>query len=109
MKNRWNFPTENVMDIYFSLREQLEKSGKKCNEDLIEEKELIKKLEEIKQRREAFRLLSVEFGDLKHIIENARPPERTYPSDTQFIIDREKTMADIQKWKDKNKCETDKI
>lgn len=42
-------------------------------------------------------------------IENARPPKRTYPSDPQFIIDREKTMVDIQGWKDKNKCETDKI
>ena len=109
MINKWKFPTENVMEIYFSMREQFEKSGKKCNEDLIEEKELQKKLEEIKQRREVFRLLSVEFGDLKHIIENARPPQRTYSSDTQFIIDREKTMADIQEWKDRNKCETDKI
>ena len=101
--NKWKYPTENVMDEYFSLRDQFEKSAIKCSEDLIEEKELQKKLEEIKQRREAFRLLSVEFGDLKHIIENARPPKRTYPSDTQFIIDREKTMADIQKWKDENK------
>ena len=109
MINKWKYPTENVMAEYFSLREQLEKSGKKCNEDLIEEKELQKKLEEIKQRREAFRLLSVEFGDLKHIVENVRPPKRTYPSDPQFIIDREKTMADIQEWKDRNKCETDKI
>ena len=75
----------------------------------MKKKNFKKKLEEIKQRREAFRLLSVEFGDLKHIIENARPPKRTYPSDTQFIIDREKTMADIQGWKEKNKCATDKI
>lgn len=109
MINKWKFPTENVMTEYFSLREQLEKSGKKCSEDLIEEKELQKKLEEIKQRREAFRLLSVEFSDLKHIIENARPPKRTYPSDNQFIIDREKTMADIQGWKDKNKSKTIKL
>ena len=109
MKNIWKYPTENVMEKYFSMREQMEKSRKKYDEDIIEEKELQKKLEEIKQRREAFRLLSVEFSDLKHIIENARPPKRTYPSDTQFIIDREKTMADIQGWKDKNKCETDKI
>ena len=109
MINKWKYPTENVMEKYFSMREQLEKIGKKCNEDLIEENELQKKLEEIKQRREAFRLLNVEFSDLKYIIENARPPKRTYPSDPQFIIDREKTMADIQEWKDKNKCETDKI
>ena len=103
MINKWKYPTENVMTEYFSLRDQLEKSEIKCNEDLIEEKELQKKLEEIKQRREAFRLLSVTVGDLKHIIENARPPQRTYPTDPQFIIDKEKTMADIQRWKDKNK------
>ena len=103
MINKWKYPTENVMTEYFSLRDQLEKSEIKCNEDLIEEKEFQKKLEEIKQRREAFRLLSVKFGDLKHIIENARPPQRTCPTDPRFIIDREKTMADIQRWKDKNK------
>ena len=103
MINKWKYPTENVMTEYFSLRDQLEKSGIKCSEDLIEEKELQKKLEEIKQRREAFRLLRVKFGDLKHIIENARPPQKTYPTDPQFIIDKEKTMADIQRWKDKNK------
>ena len=103
MINKWKYPTENVMTEYFSLRDQLEKSEIKYNEDLIEEKEFQKKLEEIKQRREAFRLLSVRFGDLKHIIENARPPQRTYPTDPQFIIDKEKTMADIQRWKDKNK------
>ena len=103
MINKWKYPTENVMTEYFSLRDQLEKSEIKYNEDLIEEKEFQKKLEEIKQRREAFRLLSVKFGDLKHIIENARPPQRTYPTDPQFIIDKEKTMADIQRWKDKNK------
>ena len=40
MINKWKYPTENVMAEYFSLCEQLEKSGKKCNEDLIEEKEL---------------------------------------------------------------------
>ena len=105
MGYKWEYPTENVMVEYFSLRDQLEKSGIKCNEDLIEEKELQKKLEEIKQRREGFRLLSVKFSDLKHIVENARPPKKTYPSDSQFIIDREKTMADIQKWKDENKSE----
>ena len=105
MGYKWEFPTENVMTEYFSLRDQVEKSGIKCNEDLIEEKELKKRLEEIKQRREEFRLLSVKFSDLKYIVENARPPQKTYPSDTQFIIDREKTMADIQEWKDKNKCE----
>ena len=69
MMNKWEYPTENVMTEYFSLRDQLEKSEIKYNEDLIEEKEFQKKLEEIKQRREAFRLLSVKFGDLKHIIE----------------------------------------
>ena len=105
MRYKWEYPTENVMTEYFSLRDQLEKSGIKCSEDLIEKNKLQKKLEEIKQRREEFRLLSVKFSDLKHIIENARPPQRTYPSDTQFIIDREKTMADIQKWKDENKSE----
>ena len=105
MGYKWEYPTENVMNEYFSLRDQLEKSGLKCNEDLIKEKELKKKLEEIKQRREEFRLLSVKFSDLKHIVENARPPQKPHPSDTQFIIDREKTMADIQRWKDKNKCE----
>ena len=105
MMNKWEYPTENVMTEYFSLRDQLEKSEIKCNEDLIEEKELQKKLEEIKQRREEFRLLNVKFSDLKHIIENARPPQRTHPSDPQFIIDREKTMTDIQEWKDKNKYE----
>ena len=102
MINKWEFPTENVMDVYFSLREQMEKSRKKIDEDLIQEKELQKKLEEIKQRKEAFRLLSVKFGDLKHIIENARPPEKTHHTDPQFSIDREKTMRDIQDWKDKN-------
>ena len=105
MRYKWEYPTENVMTEYFSLRDQLEKSGIKCSEDLIEKNKLQKKLEEIKQRREEFRLLSVKFSDLKYIIENARPPQRTYPSDTQFIIDREKTMADIQKWKDENKSE----
>lgn len=103
MMNKWKYPTENVMNEYFSLRDQLEKSKIKYSEDLIEEKELQKKLEEIKQRREEFRLLNVEFSDLKHIIENARPPKRTYLTDSQFIIDREKTMADIQRWKDENK------
>ena len=103
MMNKWEYPTENVMTEYFSLRDQLEKNEIKCNEDLIEEKEFQKKLEEIKQRREEFRLLNVKFGDLKHIIEKARPPQRTYPTDYQFIIDREKTMADIQRWKDENK------
>ena len=44
MINKWKYPTENVMAEYFSLCEQLEKSGKKCNEDLIEEKELQKKV-----------------------------------------------------------------
>ena len=102
MGYKWEFPTENVMNEYFSLRDQVEKSGIKCNEDLIEEKELKKRLEEIKQRREEFRLLSVKFSDLKNIIEKARPPQKPHPSDTQFIIDREKTMADIQKWKDEN-------
>ena len=101
--NKWKYPTENVMDEYFSLRDQFEKSAIKCSEDLKEEKELKKKLEEIKQRREEFRLLEVQFSDLKYIIENARPPQKPHPSDTQFIIDREKTMADIQKWKDENK------
>ena len=102
MGYKWEYPTENVMTEYFSLRDQVEKSGIKCNEDLIEEKELQKKLEEIKQRREEFRLLSVKFSDLDHIVKNARPPQNPHPSDTQFIIDREKTMADIQKWKDEN-------
>lgn len=106
MMHKWEYPTENVMTEYFSLLDQLEKSGTKCNEDLIEEKELQKKLEEIKQRREEFRLLSVKFSNLKHIIESARPPKRTHSSDPQFIIDREKTMADIQEWKNKNKSET---
>ena len=102
MRDKWEYPTENVMTEYFSLRDQVEKSKIKCNEDLIEEKELQKKLEEIKQRREEFRLLSVKFSDLDHIVKNARPPQKPHPSDTQFIIDREKTMADIQKWKDEN-------
>ena len=44
MINKWKYPTENVMAEYFSLCEQLEKSGKKSNEDLIEEKELQKNL-----------------------------------------------------------------
>ena len=105
MKYKWEYPTENVMAEYFFLRDQLEKSEIQCNEDLIEEKKLQKKLEEIKQRREEFRLLSVKFSDLKNIIEKARPPQKTHSSDPQFIIDREKTMADIQMWKDKNNCE----
>lgn len=103
MVNRWKFPTENVMQKYFSMCEQLEKIERKCNDELIQEKELIKKLEEIKQRKEAFRMLKVEFSDLKHLIKNARPPEKTHPTDPQFIIDREKTMQDIQDWKNKNK------
>ena len=102
MKNKWKFPTENVMEKYFSMCEQLEKSRKKIDEDLIQEKELLKKLEEIKQRKEAFRMLKVEFGDLGHIIKNARPPKRTHHTDPQSIIDREKTMQAIQDWKDKN-------
>ena len=108
MRNKWNYPVENIIDEFLSLREQMEKIEEECKKDLIQEKELKKKLDEIKQRREAFRLISVKFGDLKHIIENARPPKITHPSDPQFIKDREKTMTAIREWKDRKNYETDK-
>ena len=38
MINKWKYPTENVMAEYFSLCEQLEKSGKSVMKTLLKKK-----------------------------------------------------------------------